>query len=198
MVGEQPFHRPLAERGHAFLHLFRLLGGVDMGRRIGRNFGKELAQRCRVHRAQRMRRHSGPHIRRERHCAHRGEDLPDSRIKAFLSRLQCALAESGPAVKRWQGSNRNPCLERRLEMRTEHLLRVMQVVELRDGGIAVLQQLDVKVARNRARLLRREALHEAVHELAPGPEIVLAAGARFGEPRHTALKRMRMEIRHSR
>ena len=65
---------------------------------------------------------------------------------------------------------------------------VLQVVELTDLGVAALQQLQVKLGRNRAQLRRADAQCHLVHALAPGPEIVRLGLALFGQPGKGALK----------
>ena len=45
--------------------------------------------------------------------------------------------------------------------------------------------------------LGRHALDEPVHQLAPGPEIVLAGSAHLGEAGHRALEGVRMQVGHS-
>jgi hypothetical protein len=71
-------------------------------------------------------------------------------------------------------------------------------VELADAGVAVLQHLHVQVRGDRLDVLGLEQAHEAVHLLAPGPEIVGGMAAEFREAGHGALERMRMHVRHAR
>ena len=66
LMGEQPFHRPLAGPGEAVLHLFRLLGDMDMDRRrriLGAKPGDRGAQHLRCGGAQRMRRDADADLR---------------------------------------------------------------------------------------------------------------------------------------
>jgi hypothetical protein len=75
---------------------------------------------------------------------------------------------------------------------------VVDVMELADRGVACGQHLDVQMARDRLCLLGGQARHEPVHELAPGPEVVVRRAAHLGQPGHRALERVRMHIGHSR
>ena len=82
-------------------------------------------------------------------------------------------------------------------MAREHLRRMVDVVELGHGGVAVLQHLDIELRSDRLRLLGREALHELIHELAPRPEIVVRCRAHVGQAGHGALEGVRMQVRHA-
>ncbi len=71
-------------------------------------------------------------------------------------------------------------------------------MEFGDGGVAVLQHFDIELHGDRMRLLGRQALHELVHQLAPGPEIVVRRGAHVGQPGHGTLEGVRVQVRHAR
>jgi hypothetical protein len=76
---------------------------------------------------------------------------------------------------------------------------VVQVVELRDRGEPVLQQLGVELRGDGLRIFRREAPDEAVHRLAPGPEAVAPGGAAALRPTgHGALEGVGVEVGHAR
>ncbi len=75
---------------------------------------------------------------------------------------------------------------------------VMQVVELDHPGIACLEHLDVGHRRDRLDVVWGQAIEKAVHHLAPGPETVLGGAGALGEPRHAALERMAVQVRHAR
>jgi hypothetical protein len=68
-------------------------------------------------------------------------------------------------------------------------------MEFRHRGVAVLQHLDVELQRDGLRLRRRDALDELVHELAPGPEVVLRP--HLAQPRHAALEGVRVQVGHA-
>ena len=76
---------------------------------------------------------------------------------------------------------------------------VVQVVELADTGEARLQHLHEGQRGDRLEIVGCEPLDEAVHRVAPGPEIVAPGAARrFGEPRHGALEGVAVEIGQTR
>ena len=75
---------------------------------------------------------------------------------------------------------------------------VVQVVEFRDRGVAVLQHLDVQVRADRLDVLGLDEAHQPVHLLAPGPEVVGRVAAQLGQARHRALERMRVDVGHAR
>jgi hypothetical protein len=60
---------------------------------------------------------------------------------------------------------------------------VVHVVKFGDRGIPVPEHLDVQMQRDRLRLARREPGDELVHQLAPGPEIVVRRCADLGKTR---------------
>ena len=76
--------------------------------------------------------------------------------------------------------------------------RVMQIVKFADAGEAGLQHLDIGLGRNGFDIFGREAVEEAVHDLAPGPEIVAFRSARLGQPRHAALEGVAVQIGEAR
>ena len=194
VVREQPFDRAHAERRLAILDLLHLLGGVDVDWNVARHFLYQLGKRLRIHRAQRMRCHPQLYILRNRplELAERRDETANIRIEAPLARLQRLRAEAGPAVERGHQRDGDARGARRIEMRQQHLAGVMHIVEFRDRGVTVLQHLDVELQRDRFRLRRGQALDEAVHELAPGPEVVLRRDAHLGEPGHRALEGVRV------
>ncbi len=75
---------------------------------------------------------------------------------------------------------------------------VMQIVEFADRGIACLQHLDIQLHRNRLQVDRRQLAGKLVHQGTPAPKIVVQIGAIFSQPRHSALKRMRMQVCNAR
>ena len=72
--------------------------------------------------------------------------------------------------------------------------RVVQIVELGDGGEARLQHLDIKLRRDRLDLVGLHRQREAIHGLAPGPERVRAVAAPLGEPGHRALEGVAVQV----
>src|SRR4051794_2765518 len=119
-------------------------------------------------------------------------------LERLLARLQGPLAEARPAIHRRHERDGDAGLARRIEMRLQHAVGAVNVVELGDRGVAVAQQVDIEEVRDDLRLVRREALDEAIHELAPGPKVVFGAAAQLGQSGHRALERVRVQVRHSR
>jgi hypothetical protein len=173
---------------------------MDVDRRIGRQGVHEFLQRSRVHRSQGMRRGADADVRTA-DTPEAFDQLQDEGgigIEAPLARLQGLLSEIRPAVERGQERDGDAAVFRRFQVALEEVGgAVVHVVELAHGGVAVSQHVDVKLRGDRARLRRREARNEAVHQLAPGPEIVLAGPLRFREARHRALEGVRVQVRHA-
>jgi hypothetical protein len=67
-------------------------------------------------------------------------------------------------------------------------------VELADAGEAGLQHLGEGVGADRLQVLRRHVVEEAIHHLAPGPEVVRRRAAGFGQPRHAALEGVAVHV----
>ena len=72
----------------------------------------------------------------------------------------------------------------------------VQVVKLRHRGIAGLEHLDEQLRREHLQVLRRDAIRERVHGLAPGPEAVAGRLTIFRRTGHAALKGMAVRIWH--
>ena len=74
---------------------------------------------------------------------------------------------------------------------------VMQIVKLRDRGIALAQHLGIKLGGDRLHIVRADLRDQPVHGLAPGPEAVILAAGPFGQSRHGALKGVGMQVGHA-
>ena len=109
-----------------------------------------------------------------------------------------ALRRSPTSCTGGQKRDRDAGFTRRREVPVERAGRIVHVMEFSNGGVAVQQHLDIEVRGDRFGVRRRHALDEAVHELAPGPEIVRRRSARLGEAGHRALEGVRMQVRHAR
>jgi hypothetical protein len=70
---------------------------------------------------------------------------------------------------------------------------VVQVMEFCDRGEAGFQHFHVGERGNCFDLVRSERGKEAIHDLAPRPEITAA----LGEPRHAALERVAVQVGHA-
>ena len=75
---------------------------------------------------------------------------------------------------------------------------VMNVIELGHGGEARLLHLHEGQRRHRLHLLGRQAVGEAIHEVAPSPEAVPPRGPCLGHARHGALEGVAVEVRRRR
>ena len=75
---------------------------------------------------------------------------------------------------------------------------VMQIMKFADPRKSGFQHLDIGLRGDRLDLIRRHSQREAIHGLAPAPEIVGARTAPLREAGHRALKRMAVHIGHSR
>lgn len=73
----------------------------------------------------------------------------------------------------------------------------MHVMKFAHRRVARLQHLDVKPVRDIGERLGTDLRGEAIHEIAPAPERVGDARAIFGEARHRALERVRVQVRHA-
>ena len=71
-------------------------------------------------------------------------------------------------------------------------------MELGDAGVAGLEHLDVDERGDRLDVLGGQHVEEAVHQLAPGPEAVLARAAPLGHPGHRPLEGVAVQVRHRR
>ena len=56
---------------------------------------------------------------------------------------------------------------------------------------------DIKLRGDRLDIVGRDRERDAIHHLAPGPEIVRPGAAVFRQPRHRALKGMAVKVRHA-
>ncbi len=75
---------------------------------------------------------------------------------------------------------------------------MVQVVKLANAGEAGLQHLGIGQGRHGLEVVRVKREGEAVHHLPPGPEGIVFRPADFGEPGHTALEGMAVQVRHAR
>ena len=75
---------------------------------------------------------------------------------------------------------------------------VMQIVKFAHARETALQHLDIGKRCDGFDFLRRQPVEEAIHDFAPGPEIVAFRSARFGQSRHAALKGVAVDIAKAR
>ncbi|MCY1397974.1 hypothetical protein D9M71_129980 [compost metagenome] len=71
-------------------------------------------------------------------------------------------------------------------------------MELGDAGVAGLEHLDIELPGDDFHLLRIEPAHQAVHQLAPGPEAVVGVARHLGKAGHGALEGMGVQVGHAR
>jgi hypothetical protein len=74
---------------------------------------------------------------------------------------------------------------------------MMQIVEFADRGEAGLQHFAIDQRRHRLDMVGGEIIVEGIHDLAPGPETVLARPAPFRQSGHAALEGMGVDIGHA-
>ncbi len=75
---------------------------------------------------------------------------------------------------------------------------VMEIVEFPDARISLLEHLDIEQRCDSFRVFGGHLQREAIHCLAPCPERIRGAAARFGKPCHATLERVTMHARYSR
>ncbi len=177
---EQPFDRPQPGPGEAFGDFPFLLRNVDVNRTFGA-YGVVGRQRVRH-----IRRQDGAQavqgcarcLGRGR-CSELGNDsgpLIDLQPEALLGRSKRRAAEAAfPKQHRQQRQADARCVRPRRDAPGQlgniavsaAAWRIVEIVELRDAGVAGLQHLDIKLRGNRLDLRRRQAADEAVHGLPP-------------------------------
>ena len=211
-MGEQPLHRPHAAPGEAVLDFLALLGDVKVNRHSGvrgarvAHQGRKLLG-CRG--AQGMRRDTESRVLLSRHlvrgCAQQRVESFNVMQKATLACGRCGAAEVGVSVEHGQQCDGDAGIARRSEDALRHLgsigigssLRiVMQVMEFGHAGVTRQQHFKIQLAGDRFHILGRETGEKAVHQLAPGPEIVAPAPA-CRQAGHGPLEGVRMRIRHA-
>ena len=145
----------------------------------------QLCDRRRRGGAQRVDREAGAHA-----AGARLASMPSRRVQTLARRAgeaalvvaQRRLREAGALVQHRQQRQADAGLAGGVGQRPRQLERVgvrravgvvLQVVELADLRVAAAQQLDVQLRRDRAQLLRRDAQRDAVHAVAPRPEVVV-------------------------
>ena len=210
---QQPFHRAQASRGLNLGHLGQLFGDMDMHRHRGAQPCRD-AQAMRRRRAQRMgcRAHVGIGAK-VLHMRRRPLPQPGKAVRvvaepplAFVQRPPVAAA---PLIQHRQQRQPQPGLLRRRRDPPRHLGqivigaggRVVQIMELGHGGITGLGHFHHHHGGNGLRILGRQAAKEAIHQLAPGPEAVIApilqgGPAPLGQPSHRALEGVGMQVDH--
>ena len=74
----------------------------------------------------------------------------------------------------------------------------MQVMKFSDRGVSSFEHFYVKLLGYGLGLLRRHFRDKVIHDLAPGPEVIVPLMTLFGVPGKCTLKSMRVEIGHAR
>lgn len=207
----QPGYRALPAPRQAVVHLFLLLGDMNMHRQSAIRRGQNLLHLAQLHRTQRM--EAQPLILQRTIRQLAGNHLLLVQIafgildKTFLPRLRRLRAETGVAVQHRQHRHADAGLMRGLAEAAGHFTAigvrltvgvVMQVVEFGHLGVSALEHFDIQLTGDHLHLLRRQALHQAVHQIAPGPEAVLRVARHFRQPGHRALESVGVQVRHAR
>src|SRR5579863_204941 len=147
---------------------------------------------------------------RARERAHRGAAaLHDARKalrvveEALLPPARRRAAEAAVRVEGRQQRESDPGGGRRRSYTPGELGRVgvrgavaivVQVMKLTDMGEPSFEHLGVGECGQRLELLRVDALDEAVHEVAPGPEAIATRSAALGEAGEAALEGVTVEV----
>ncbi len=168
------------------------------------------ASSCGVHGTQAMRRNAQPGARRVLQHGLAALDqlrvVVDAGYKPLLIVTRTHSAEGGVRVEHWQQRQRDAGAPRGRDQPAGHLGDVgvgpaldvmMQVLELANPAEAGLHHLHVGLARHCLQLLGPHARGEAVHGLAPTPEIVCCRAAQLGKPGHATLKCVAVQVLQS-
>ncbi len=205
-VVQQPLNGARAGPGHAVFHLARLLGGVDVDG-AGGPLLDERTQLRSIDGAQRMRRDAEGRAFEPTDMALAGlQQAPEAvevEQEACLpgrGRLAAAAAvgiEGGqqrqPDAAHFCGGDDAAAGLRRVGI-VRAVGRVVQIVELADGGEARFQHLHVGPGRDGLDVVGRHGGEKAVHHLAPGPEAVVLGAAPLHQPGHGALEGVAVHI----
>src|SRR6185437_11743520 len=134
---------------------------------------------------------------------HDPREALEIRHEAALACTWLPASESAMGIKRRQQRQRDASVGRsgcdtpgeltRIGERHGRLV-LMQVVKLTDAGEAGLEHLRERERRDGLELIRIDPLHEAIHELTPGPEAVLSGTAALRQPGDGALKRVAVQV----
>ena len=213
-IVEQPLHRARAQPCFDLRHLMSRFRDMDV--KPGAGIDRLHARQRRPHLvgrdgAQRVQRHADIEIGMGGAARVQGLDQlqigVDRMGEALLRRLQ-RLADAAMRIKHRQHGHAEAGLGRRRDQPVRHLRRigmgaaagkVVDIVEFADGRHAELEHLQIDQRPDRLVILRRQAIHHAVHLLAPGPQIVLRAGRRdeLRAAGQRALKGVRMQVRQA-
>ncbi len=206
---QQPFHRPAARPRQAVIHLPHLLGGMDVHRRLGRQPGHDR-QLLRRHSAQGVRRDPDHRVRQA--CASLAGRLVQPRKavgivdESALARAGRGAAEAAVGIEHRQQGQADTRRRRRRGNAPRQFgrigvrppIRVMvQIVKLADPSEAGLQHLCEGQGGDRLHIVRPEPIDEAVHDLAPAPEVVVPPSPRLSEACHAALEGVAVDIRQA-
>jgi len=207
---EQPFNRPPARPGDAFLDFFDLFGGVDMNRP---GFGQwhDCRQFVWRHGPQAVRSDTdiGTGQRADGHPCGGNQlgELVDRADEPALAGMWCGATKRAVRVETRQqcepdagdlGGSRNSRRHLRRIGIGPAVVVVMEIVEFPDARIPLLEHLDIEQRCDGFRVFGSHLQREAIHRLAPGPERIRSVAARFGEPCHATLECVTMQARYSR
>ena len=199
------FHRAGAGSGHAVLDFPKLLGDVDVQHAAGRQ-GDERRQLGRGGGAQRVRREAEARVGQGGDGApgafEQGGVAVEVGDEAALGRRGRGGVEAAMGVEHRQQRQADAGLRGGAGDARGELGRVgvggavrgvVQIVELGHRGEAGLQHLHVGERGDRLDVVGGEDGEEAVHHLAPGPEIAAA----LGQARHAALEGVAVQVGHA-
>ena len=209
---QQPLHRAQASHPLAFVHFGHLLGDMDVDRPVGT--ADQARDGCLTGRAQGVNRHA--RIQRRLLAVSglgSGGDAPlcgehpvGTGGKTALVVAQRRRGKPRALVENGQQRKSDTRLRCGIGQRPRHqqrifvlatILIVMQVVKFADVGVAAAQQLGVEFGGDRAQSVRRHRQRNAIHAVAPAPEVVMLVLAAFGEPGERPLESMAVGIDHT-
>ncbi len=203
-VACEPLDRPAAGGGEAVVDLGGLFGDMDV-QRPGAAF-RERADRLGARRAQRMDRDAGVDERAPDRALQR-QHILDAGREAALIPAQLRRGEAGAFVQHRQQRQADAGVRGRVGECLRHRRRVgvaaavqvvLQVVELADVRVAAGKKLEVEVRGDRPQLGRRDAQCDAVHAVAPRPEVVVRRVTAFGQASEGALEGVAVRVDHAR
>ena len=203
---EQPLDRAAAAPGDAVLDLLRLLGNMDVNDAAVGEL-RDCVELFRGNGAQAVRSYAdGCAVERAHRFATRLDDAREAlRIidEAALARGRLPAAKAAVRVKHRQQRKSNPRVRGGRHDSSGELCGIgerdaasvlVEVMEFPDMGKARLEHLGVGERSDRFQLIRVHALHELVHELAPGPEAVIGRTTALCQPGEAALEGVAVHI----
>jgi len=127
--------------------------------------------------------------------------------EAALAVIRCLATKACVAVEHWQQGQADTAAGGGLADASGQfggvgvglaVAVVMHVVEFSYRGVAGLEHFDIQLAGDDFQLLGIDLAHQAVHQVAPGPEAVIGVAGHFRQPGHGPLECMGVQVGHAR